>query len=150
MPKLRPVFSALLGVAAAHYEVGWRYTFAIPRREWRMRLACAWPLLIGEATIAALARHENPLAATQPVKVPRARVRAMLSRSIAAVWSNRALAAEAARAPRLKFALAQRGRSGQGEGRQLNHGPITEELMEIPSPMPPEMLPPNPRRRRRP
>ena len=98
MPKLRPVFSALLDAAAAHYQVGWRYTFAIPRREWRMRLACAWPLLIGEATIAALARHENPLAATRPVKVPRARVRAMLSRSLPAVWSNRALAAEASRA----------------------------------------------------
>jgi farnesyl-diphosphate farnesyltransferase len=98
MPKLRPLFDALLGVAAAHYEVGWRYTFAVPRREWRLRLACAWPLLIGEATIAALARHENPLAATQPVKVARGRVRAMLARSIPAVWSNRALAAEAARA----------------------------------------------------
>jgi farnesyl-diphosphate farnesyltransferase len=98
MPKLRPLFSALLAVAADHYQAGWRYTLAIPRREWRMRLACAWPLLIGEATIAALARHENPLAATQPVKVPRARVRAMLSRSMATVWSNRALTAEAARA----------------------------------------------------
>ena len=98
MPKLRPLFTTLLGLAADHYQVGWRYTFAIPRREWRMRLACAWPLLIGEATIAALARHENPLAAVQPVKVPRARVRGMLARSIPAVWSNRALAAEAARA----------------------------------------------------
>jgi farnesyl-diphosphate farnesyltransferase len=98
MPKLRPLFTMLLGIATDHYRVGWRYTFAIPRREWRMRLACAWPLLIGEATIAALARHDNPLAAAQPVKVPRSRVRAMLARSLTAVWSNRALAAEAARA----------------------------------------------------
>jgi farnesyl-diphosphate farnesyltransferase len=98
MPKLRPLFAALLGIAADHYRAGWRYTCAIPRREWRMRLACAWPLLIGEATIAALARHDNPLAATRPVKIPRARVRGILARSLAAVWSNRALAAEAARA----------------------------------------------------
>jgi farnesyl-diphosphate farnesyltransferase len=97
MTQLRPVFTALLGVAADHYRAGWRYTLAIPRREWRMRLACAWPLLIGEATLAALRRHDNPLGATQPVKVPRARVRAILTRSTAAVWSNRALAAEAAR-----------------------------------------------------
>jgi farnesyl-diphosphate farnesyltransferase len=97
MPKLRPLFTALLGVAADHYRAGWRYTLAIPRREWRMRLACAWPLLIGEATLAALGRHENPLAATQPVKVSRARVRAILTRSMATVWSNRALEAEAAR-----------------------------------------------------
>ncbi len=97
MEKLRPLFIALLAIAAEHYHAGWRYTFAIPRREWRMRLACAWPLLIGEATLAVLARHENPLAVTQPVKVPRARVRAILTRSMAAVWSNRALEAEATR-----------------------------------------------------
>jgi farnesyl-diphosphate farnesyltransferase len=97
MPKLRPLFSALLDLAAEHYRAGWRYTFAIPRREWRMRLACAWPLLIGEATLAALRRHDNPLAAPQPVKVSRARVRAILARSMATVWSNHTLAAEATR-----------------------------------------------------
>ena len=100
MTKLRPLFVALLDVTADHYRAGWRYTFAIPRREWRMRLACAWPLLIGEATIAALRRDDNPLAATTPVKIPRARVRTIVARSMAAVWSNRALAAEAARARR--------------------------------------------------
>jgi hypothetical protein len=62
-----------------------------------MRLACAWPLLIGEATLAALRRHPNPLAATPPVKIARARVRAIVARSLASVWSNRALAAYAAR-----------------------------------------------------
>ncbi|MBM3217564.1 MAG: squalene/phytoene synthase family protein [Candidatus Rokubacteria bacterium] len=98
MPKLRPLYEALLELADAHYHAGWRYTLAIPRREWRMRLACAWPLLIGEATLAMLRRHDNPLAATTPVKIPRARVRALLTHSIAAVWSNRALAAEATRA----------------------------------------------------
>jgi len=97
MPKLRPLFTTLLDLAADHYRAGWRYTLAIPRREWRMRLACAWPLLIGEATIATLRRHDNPLAATSPVKIPRARVRAILARSMAAVWSNRTLAAEATR-----------------------------------------------------
>ncbi len=97
MPKLRPLFLALLDVADDHYRAGWRYTFAIPLSEWRMRLACAWPLLIGEATLAALARHPNPLAATAPVKIPRATVRGILARSTVAVWSNRALAREAAR-----------------------------------------------------
>jgi farnesyl-diphosphate farnesyltransferase len=97
MAKLRPLLATLLDLAAEHYRAGWRYTFAIPRREWRMRLACAWPLLIGEATLAALARHENPLGAREPVKIPRAQVRTIVARSLAAVWSNRALAAEAAR-----------------------------------------------------
>jgi len=97
MPKLRPLLLALREVADDHYRAGWRYTFAIPRAEWRMRLACAWPLLIGEATLAALARHPNPLAATAPVKIPRATVRGILARSTVAVWSNRALAGEATR-----------------------------------------------------
>jgi farnesyl-diphosphate farnesyltransferase len=97
MPKLRPLYTALLDAAAEHYEAGWRYTLAIPRAEWRMRLACAWPLLIGEATLAALRRHDNPLAAAEPVKIPRAMVRTIVTRSLAAVWSNRALAAEAER-----------------------------------------------------
>ena len=97
MPKVRPLFHALVGVAGDHYEAGWAYTFAIPRAEWRMRLACAWPLLIGEATLAALVRHPNPLAASAPVKVPRQTVRSILVRSMLAVWSNAALAAEARR-----------------------------------------------------
>ena len=62
-----------------------------------MRLACVWPLAIGLATLEALARHPNPLAATPPVKVSRATVRGILARSTLTVGSNRALAAEAAR-----------------------------------------------------
>ena len=97
MPKFRPLFATLLEKAAAHYAAAWRYTFEIPRREWRMRAACAWPLLIGEATLAALARAPNPLAAAEPVKISRATVRAIVARSSVTVWSNRALAAQAAR-----------------------------------------------------
>jgi farnesyl-diphosphate farnesyltransferase len=100
MPKLRPLLTSLMEQAAEHYRAAWRYTLAIPRSEWRMRLACAWPLLIGEATLAALTRHPNPLAAREPVKVPRGATRALLARSLVTVWSNRALAAQATRAPR--------------------------------------------------
>jgi len=61
-----------------------------------MRLACAWPLLIGLATLADLAAHPNPLIVTTPIKIPRGAVRALLARSTLTVWSNRALAAHAA------------------------------------------------------
>src|SRR5439155_875358 len=44
--RVRPLYRRLLTSALAHYDVAWRYTLAIPRLEWRMRLACAWPLLI--------------------------------------------------------------------------------------------------------
>ncbi len=94
--RARPLLARLLGIALAHYDAAWRYTLAIPRLEWRMRLACAWPLLIGQATLETLAAHPNPLAAT-PVKISRAAVRAILAGSTLSVGSNRALAAAAAR-----------------------------------------------------
>jgi farnesyl-diphosphate farnesyltransferase len=97
MAKLRSLFLVLLGLAADHYRAGWEYTLAIPIREWRMRLACAWPLMIGEATLTALARHPNPLAGEEPVKISRRMVHAILARSTMAVWSNQALVTEAAR-----------------------------------------------------
>jgi farnesyl-diphosphate farnesyltransferase len=94
--RARPLLARLLRIALAHYDAAWRYTLAIPRREWRMRLACAWPLLIGQATLETLAVHPNPLAAA-PVKISRAAVRAILAGSTISVGSNRALAAAAAR-----------------------------------------------------
>jgi farnesyl-diphosphate farnesyltransferase len=94
--RARPLLDRLLAIALTHYDAAWRYARAIPRREWRMRLACAWPLLIGQATLEALAAHPNPLTAVPTVKVPRAAVRSILARSALTVWSDRALAAEAA------------------------------------------------------
>jgi farnesyl-diphosphate farnesyltransferase len=95
--RARPLLDRLLDVALGHYDAAWHYTLAVPRREWRMRLACAWPLLIGQATLEALAAHPAPLRAVPPVKVPRAAVRGILARSALTVWSNRALAGEATR-----------------------------------------------------
>jgi farnesyl-diphosphate farnesyltransferase len=95
--RARPLLDRLLAMAVEHYDAAWRYTLAIPRAEWRMRLACAWPLLIGQATLEALAAHPSPLTAAPPVKVRRAAVRAILLRSVPTVWSNRALGAEGAR-----------------------------------------------------
>ena len=95
--RARPLLDRLLALTLDHYDVAWRYTLAIPRREWRMRLACAWPLLIGQATLEALAAHPNPLATAPPLKIGRRTVRTILVRSVATVWSDRALAGEAAR-----------------------------------------------------
>jgi farnesyl-diphosphate farnesyltransferase len=94
--RARPLLRRLLGTAVAHYDVAWRYTLAIPRREWRMRLACAWPLLIGQATLEAIAVHPNPLASA-PLKITRANVRSILAASAVTIWSNRALATGATR-----------------------------------------------------
>ena len=96
-PRARPVLDRLLGVTLAHYDEAWRYALAIPRAEWRMRLACVWPLLIGLATLAAIARHPDPLAVSRPIKISRGGIRSILARSIAVFWSDDALRAEAAR-----------------------------------------------------
>jgi farnesyl-diphosphate farnesyltransferase len=95
--RARPLLDRLLGVALGHYDAAWAYTLAIPRREWRMRLACAWPLLIGLGTLEAVAAHPAPLTTPSSIKISRHAVRSILTRSAVSVWSNRALAADAAR-----------------------------------------------------
>jgi len=45
--RLRPLYCELLATAESHLEAGWLYTNSLPRRALRVRLACAWPILIG-------------------------------------------------------------------------------------------------------
>lgn len=85
------LFRAYLQPTLEHYESGWRYTLAIPRRVPRLRLACAWPLLLGLRTLALLAESDDPYAAGSHRKISRREVRAILRRSSARVGSNRAL-----------------------------------------------------------
>ena len=91
-PMVRPLLRELLRTALEHYDAGWRYTLAIPAAEPRLRLACAWPLLIGLATLERLAGTPAWLDPAVHVKVPRARVYGLLLRSLVAVGSARALA----------------------------------------------------------
>jgi farnesyl-diphosphate farnesyltransferase len=51
LPKFRPVLTKLLRIAMVHLDQGWLYTMAIPRREVRLRLACAWPILFAVKTL---------------------------------------------------------------------------------------------------
>ena len=95
--KLRPLITELLALTLEHYKAGWAYTLAIPRVEWRMRLACAWPLLIGLRTLELLAESLNLLDPRQQIKISRSAVYAILARSLVVVWSNSALAAEGRR-----------------------------------------------------
>jgi farnesyl-diphosphate farnesyltransferase len=93
----RPLLGRLLDLALDHYEAGWRYTFAVPRGETRLRLACAWPLLIGLRTLELLARSPNWLDPAVTLKVPRIRVYGLVAHSLATVWSTRALGRQARR-----------------------------------------------------
>jgi farnesyl-diphosphate farnesyltransferase len=87
--KLKPILRDLLGLTLEHYRAGWEYTLAIPRRLPRLRLACAWPLLIGLRTLALLAGSPDPYAPGAHLKVTRREVRAIVLRSAVRVGSNR-------------------------------------------------------------
>lgn len=77
----RPVYEALLDEAATHLRAGWRYTNDLPRNQWRVRLACAWPVLIGVRTLELL-RVQPVLEPARRIKVSRSEVRGILWRSM--------------------------------------------------------------------
>ena len=89
--RLKPILDDLLELTMGHYRAGWEYTLAIPRRLVRLRLACAWPLLIGLRTLARLAESADPYAPGTVHKVPRAEVKSILRRSFLRIASNRRL-----------------------------------------------------------
>ena len=91
-PRLRPVYDELLDLAESHLGAGWEYTNALPRSQVRVRLACAWPVLLGMKTLACL-RRENPLDPAQRVKVSRVEVRSIITGTVlkypfASAWEN--------------------------------------------------------------
>ena len=82
-PVLRPLYNRHLDMAHDHLAAGWEYTNTLPWTCVRVRLACAWPVLIGIRTLAKL-RTGNVLDASQRIKVTRVEVRGLMLRSI--VW----------------------------------------------------------------
>jgi farnesyl-diphosphate farnesyltransferase len=95
-PDFEPESEQAAGLAAAtamliswaqdHCAEARPYVNAIPAKEVRLRLACAWPLLLALDTLRALSAAESPLA--QLVKVPRRRVYELLLRSSAAALAD--------------------------------------------------------------
>ena len=81
--KFLPLFRAHLDLAEAHLAAGWRYAGTLPFGQFRVRLACAWPILLGVKTIEKL-RVAGVAELRQRVKVSRGEVRAILCRSVLA------------------------------------------------------------------
>ena len=79
--RLRPLYQTYLDRAEAHLLAGWAYTNALPRRCARVRLACAWPILIGRETLRRL-RGGPVLDPAQRIKVSRRAVRQLMLRSV--------------------------------------------------------------------
>jgi len=81
-PRFRPLYSTYLDLALAHLSAGWDYTNRLPRSCIRVRLACAWPILIGIRTLARL-RTQNVLDPGRRIRISRAEVRSVIFRTVA-------------------------------------------------------------------
>jgi farnesyl-diphosphate farnesyltransferase len=79
--RFHPVYEQWLSRAGEHLSAGWDYTNALPSGQMRLRLACAWPILIGARTLKKL-RQENILDDRRRVKVSRPEIRHLIGRSI--------------------------------------------------------------------
>jgi farnesyl-diphosphate farnesyltransferase len=80
-PKFRPLYNKYLDLMESHLAAGWEYTNQIPFGQMRVRLACAWPILIALQSIARL-RTDNVLDPKQRIKISRREVKGIMLRSI--------------------------------------------------------------------
>ena len=81
--KFLPFYHRYLDEAQSHLRAGWNYTNTLPFGQFRVRLACAWPILLGVKTIQKL-RAANVMDLRKRVKVSRGEVRGILLRSMLA------------------------------------------------------------------
>ena len=79
--RFRPLYHRYLDLAESHLQAGWNYTNSLPRGQLRVRLACAWPILIGARTIDRL-RAASGLELKHGIKISRGEVRGILLRSV--------------------------------------------------------------------
>jgi farnesyl-diphosphate farnesyltransferase len=80
-PRFHPIYEKFLAIAESHLAAGWSYTTSSPQKQVRVRLACAWPILIGARTLQEL-RATNILDSSQRVKISRAEVKRLIAKSV--------------------------------------------------------------------
>ena len=95
-PTNQAVFAAAFReyetIARGHLSAGWQYTNQLPWKWIRVRLACAWPILLGFKTLELLPRN-TPLDTTKRARVSRRDVRMILLKTILAypfpaIWNR--------------------------------------------------------------
>jgi len=74
LSQFKPVLVQLLRIALDHLDQGWLYAMAIPRREWRVRLACIWPILFAMKTLSRISLSADVLNADMRIKMTRSEV----------------------------------------------------------------------------
>jgi farnesyl-diphosphate farnesyltransferase len=80
MGRFRPLYDHYLQKAEEYLTAGRQYALALPFRCVRVRLACAWPLLIGLRTLGLL-RFANVLDGGSRVKIGRPEIKRLVLRS---------------------------------------------------------------------
>lgn len=90
--RFRLIYDAYLDFAEARLAAGWEYTNALPRQFTRLRLACAWPILIGRRTLDLL-RESPVLDPAIEVRIPRSEVyqivlRTLVSHPFKGLWNR--------------------------------------------------------------
>lgn len=86
--RAKSVLVPWMRTALGHFAAAEEYLLALPRRSVRLRLACLWPLLLGLATLARVARSGKWLDPDSTVKVSRGWVYRMMALSLPTVLSN--------------------------------------------------------------
>ena len=79
--RFLPLFHEHLDKAEAHLAAGWTYTNTLPFGQFRVRLACAWPILIGMKTIERL-RAASVIELQQHVKISHGERSSIIWRSV--------------------------------------------------------------------
>jgi farnesyl-diphosphate farnesyltransferase len=90
--RFLPLFHEYLDKAGEHLSAGWEYTNTLPFSQFRVHLACAWPILIGMKTVEEL-RAASVIELQQRVKISRPDIRHIMFRTILAcpfprVWKG--------------------------------------------------------------
>jgi farnesyl-diphosphate farnesyltransferase len=78
--KFLSLYRVYLDQAQAHLTAGWRYTNSLPFNQFRVRLACVWPILIGIRSLERL-RGARVRDLQARVKVSRAQVYGLMVKS---------------------------------------------------------------------
>ncbi len=81
MAGFSPILHALVQTALAHLDQGWLYATSIPRRDFRLRLACMWPVLIALKTLHLLTTCDNLLDPARKLKISRYEVYRIIAAS---------------------------------------------------------------------
>jgi farnesyl-diphosphate farnesyltransferase len=80
--KLQPLISDMLQEAETALFQGLKYVERLPFGEIRLRLACAWPLLIGWKTLEHLKKEKNLFACPSKIKITRPELYLILLQSL--------------------------------------------------------------------